>query len=171
MTIYRFREDGVFKFDNAKLADPQKIGEAVKGLEPNDRGARAVVDAARDPKHPAHICLEWDNEKIGDKWRLEQARSLIASIEVVELADTPNEVRKRAFVSLSNGDGTGRSYRAVEEIEHDPALQRILLEQALAELKSWLHRFRDLAAIAGHVAAAQKAAEALLHEMDTDKAA
>lgn len=44
--------------------------------------ARALVDAARSTKHPLHNHFVWDNAIAGDKYRLDQARAIIASVRM-----------------------------------------------------------------------------------------
>ncbi len=44
---------------------------------------RATVDAARDPANPLHEQFEWDNGIAGEKFREQQARSLIRTVKLV----------------------------------------------------------------------------------------
>jgi hypothetical protein len=43
----------------------------------------AVVEAAKNPKHILHECFDWDDTSAAYKYRLDTARHLIASIEVL----------------------------------------------------------------------------------------
>lgn len=59
--------------------------QAIHALE--DRNGRiapeAVVRAARNPGHPLHGEFEWNDGRAAERYRLDQARTLIASVRIV----------------------------------------------------------------------------------------
>jgi hypothetical protein len=44
--------------------------------------ASAVVDFARDPSTALHARFDWDDSEAAEKWRLEQARTIIARVKI-----------------------------------------------------------------------------------------
>lgn len=140
----------VFKADRPLLgvresdkADAQVIGEALDEITQANSGhltAKSVVDAARNTRNALHRYFEWDNVKAAESFRLDQARTLIASIHT-EVAETQAPVR--AFLSV-NDDKQGKSYRTVREIMSSSDLQLKVLEAAERDLLAFEGRYRNL---------------------------
>jgi hypothetical protein len=163
---YEFRDDKPLGFRNADKADPQTIGETLAGLAVEHGGHLKpddVLQAAADRRSYLSQFFTWDDKEAAESWRLNEARALIRSVEVVE-AEAPNEERKRAFLSIT--DTQGRSYRPVQQIEADPRLQALVLAQAIKDLRAWQRRYRDLRDICALVEVAASAAAELSKRTD-----
>jgi len=76
--------------------------------------AETVVAEARSKKSPLHQYFDWDNKVAGEKWRLEQARSLIRRAIIV--VGEP-EKKVRAFVHVRSAN----SYKPVEDVWKSPS--------------------------------------------------
>lgn len=140
MIRYAFR-DGPVLIKAAKDADPQVIGETLASINERSGGRMpptAVVDAARDEANPLHPHFDWDNEVAGEKWRIEQARSLIRSIVAIEDDD---DRPAPAFVSINDN---GTAYRAIGEVRSSADLQAKLLAAADRDLQAFQTRYRAL---------------------------
>jgi hypothetical protein len=61
-----------------KVARELEIIRARRGM----LTAPILLDEARKKSHPLHNCFEWNDSKAAEQFRLQQARSLIKSIEV-----------------------------------------------------------------------------------------
>lgn len=127
--------------NNAKKADPQKIGEALAKIAGANQGLLApevVVKAAENPRNALHQHFEWDDAKAANAYRLSQARTIIRLIatEDVEGDAVP------AFYSIS--DKGGRAYRSYAEVKESPRLQRLILESARRDLEAFQRRYRQL---------------------------
>lgn len=112
-----------------------------------------VLEAARDPDHALHKHFTWDDGEAAERYRLQQAGTLIRRARVTI---TPREggpsVNVRAFVSLEADRGR-EGYRTVEAVIASPALKSEMLAAALAELRALRRKYADLAELAGvHVA-------------------
>jgi hypothetical protein len=141
MLKYVFREP--LTIQSAADADPQKIGEALAGIAKSNKGELtppAVVDAARDKKSPLHRHFEWDDNVAANKYRLDQARSLIRSIHVED--DDAEDGHAAAFISISDKGGT--AYRTLGEIKGSADLQAKVLAAAERDLDAWTKRYRAL---------------------------
>ena len=102
----------------------------------------AVVDVARDPAHPLHGRVEWDDTVAAEKYRLDQARQLIRVVKVTETrGDTL--LRTREFVSVHREDGP--SYVPIEEVKADEFTSKLVLQQAAREWRQMLARYQHLA--------------------------
>jgi hypothetical protein len=62
--------------------------------------ADLVVEAARDPEHPWHDRIDWDDETASHRWRQMQARMLIRSVRY-ERRDPDALPREQSYVSMA----------------------------------------------------------------------
>jgi len=95
--------------------------------------AEMVVDDARKPSSPLHDFFEWDDTEAAGQWRLQQARVLVASIEIVR-EDNPNETT-RAYHFLKE------RYVASDKVFSDMEMRQQVVENALRELEGWQRRY------------------------------
>lgn len=107
-----------------------------------------VVEVARDPNHPLHHRIEWDDSKAGPKWRLEQASLLIRKAKIVYRDDPTAPRDLRAFVSTRQPGERKSEYRPVEEVVADPVSREILLRQFERDWRAFKARWEHLAEFA-----------------------
>jgi hypothetical protein len=125
-----------------KRANAQEIGEALDAIRLGNGGelhAADVVEEARDPKSLLHAHFEWDDRRAAEAHRLDQARTLIRSIRIV---DDDSDRSKPAYLSIRAEDGT--AYRSLGDILSSSNLRQRLLEQAQRDLDSWTARYAEL---------------------------
>ena len=122
--------------------------------------ARAVVKWARShPKSELHKRFEWSDSEAADKWRLQQARVLIASVTI---EPRPNQV-VRAYVNLkSDRVGDQPAYRRTVNVMSDAEQRAELLQMAKDELGRVRRTFATLTELASvwHAIDAATASEA-----------
>jgi hypothetical protein len=155
MIKYRFKEDEPLTIKAADKANPQKIGEALTAISATNGGhlvPSAVVQAARDTKSVLHRHFEWTDKIAAEKYRLDQARSLIRCIHV-ESDETESGVT-RAFLSIR--DKSGVSYRTVEDVLNSADLQQRVLAQAERDLIAFETRYKNLEDICSLIRAARE---------------
>lgn len=139
---YFFKEDKFLAIKNKAKADPQRIGEALEEVRLNNKGKLTPVDAvkaAADRNNPLHPHLEWDDEKAGHAHRLHQMRSLINSIDSIELG-TATARQMPAFVSIRGAESV--AYRRTGDVLRSAYLTKRLLEQAKGELLAFQRRYQ-----------------------------
>lgn len=166
--IYSFREDLVPGFKNHDKADPQAIGEALQKITDGNNGRltpSAVVTEATKRSHPLHRHFEWDDTVAAEAFRLDQARSLISSIEIT--STDSDRGAARAFLSIN--DRGGRAYHAVSEVLVSRDLQLGVLRLALRDLTAFEKRFRDIQDICELVRVARDKLASKLHDLDPDR--
>jgi len=117
----------------------------VVGLEQNGRlTPDMILHDARRPDSPLHHLFEWDNERAAAEWRLEQARSVIRT---VEYRITRNSVTLTAPRYVPDPTKTGRrqGYLAMDAIAEDAAMT---VQAVIAELNRALGSVKRAARIA-----------------------
>lgn len=141
MIRYAFK-DGPLAIKNKAKADPQKIGEALAAVAAGAQGhltPKAVVETARNPRHVLHKHFEWDDEAAANAFRLDQARTLIRSIHIV---DTSRDESPPAFISIA--DKGGVSYRTLGDVLDSADLQAKVLLAAERDLEAFERRYQRL---------------------------
>jgi hypothetical protein len=131
-----------------KAKTPTRIrirAQAIQALEKAGQlTADALVQAARDPRHPMHRDFPWDDAKAGHQYRLNLARSYIAEVRIVITTSTrqviaPAYLRDRNVAPL-------QGYIATQALQsdHDAAQETLLYE--LARAQALFERVREIAA-------------------------
>lgn len=128
--------------DGRKL-DANEVGQEFEKIE-SKYGvvtAEKVVAIAEDENNVLHNYFEWDNDKAGHLWRKQQARTLIACVEVTYINEDKTEpVTVRAFVNTKKDTGYQRIEKVVTNID---SYQR-LLDKAYDDLRAVRDKYTDL---------------------------
>lgn len=167
MIRYVFKDDWV-ALKNASKADPQKIGEALAKITADHSGRLTpenVVGAAQQKSHVLHKHFEWDDATAAHHYRLDQARTIIRSIKVV---DEETEETQPAFVSVADN---GVAYRSVQEVVTSRELQLSVLRQAERDLHAFEKRYSMLQDVCELVKSARSKIEARAADLETRAAA
>lgn len=115
------------------------VGGTFARLVEEGRGTAAeLVREASSPKSPAHKHFEWDDEKAAHRYRVDQARHYIRSIEVV--VESIDSEPLRAWWPVTR---TGH-YQRVDRVVEDEDLLKALIEQARRDLVVWSRRYEQL---------------------------
>jgi len=82
------------------VKDAQRIGEELELIKSKETlNPRSVVKKAKDRKSVLHNYFDWDDNVASEKWRLQQARSIVNHvIEVVIIKG--EQVEERAFFNV-----------------------------------------------------------------------
>lgn len=105
----------------------------------------AVVAHARDPASPLHHLFEWDDRVAAEQHRLEQARTLLRSCQVVvERRDVTLRVPRFVRDTEAERDAQGYVETAVLRTHQDAARDALVAE--FSRVGSGLARARALAA-------------------------
>jgi hypothetical protein len=106
--------------------------------------ALLVVDAARDPDHPWHSRIDWDDETAGQHWRLMQARALIRSVRYERRTET-RIIAAPAYVRDPDAAANEQLYVSVASLRNDEDRARSALITEFARVASALRRAREIA--------------------------
>ena len=148
--------NGVHVFPGYDKADANAIGWALQAIA-DANGGRLEPDkaiaAARSRSHPLYPHLTWDDKVAGQRWRIQELRTITRALRLVGEPDEEGEpTLRRAWLSIEDN---GVSYRGVEEVLSSQSLQVAVMKKALADLKAWEERYRDLDDICALVRAAR----------------
>lgn len=105
--------------------------------------AEDVVAAASNPDHPLYQDFEWDDSVAGHKYRVQQARTMIAEVRVVITTST----KKLSVVGYIRDprSAPGPGYVATAELRTESeAAQEALLNET-TQLQARLERVREIA--------------------------
>ncbi len=102
---------------------------------------KEVIKAAKKKNSPLYRYFEWDDTTAAEKWRLEQAGSLVRAVGVI-YGDNPKRRPTRAYVSVEK-DGE-RGYMEISDVMTNADLRDQLLTQALNEAESFKWKYKTL---------------------------
>lgn len=120
-----------------------KILESMPQITPE-----AVVAAARPETSPLHSLFCWDDTIAAEEWRKQQARVLIANIEIVE----PEQPTVRAFLNIRTVTGESE-YFATKQAMANKETREQVLAAAVKELQAFRRKYSGLSQLAGIFAA------------------
>lgn len=122
--------------------DASAIGTILERLKSTGSlTAERVVQEATNRRSPLHKHFTWDDAKAANLYRLEQARKLIRSIEVVVQTPKGREVPMRAYFSVRDAEGQ-RSYQGMTYVFETPALSDQIISEAHAQLQAWVAKYK-----------------------------
>lgn len=112
------------------------------------RLAAPTVVAEATPKNaPLHPYFEWDDRKAAHQHRVEQARTLIQSVEIEMTQTDGTRVPVPAYVSLRGRRGDNKGYMSTQDVFSDRELRAMLLREALDDLAAFERRYKRLSAL------------------------
>lgn len=150
--IYQWKEGSRFP------VKAQAVGERLAELSDGDIGRvtpQEVVDDARPEEAVLHPCFEWDDFEAAEKYRQEQARSIIRCVRVVHDEAKPPAL---GYVSVRLPE-EGPAYVTTARAMSDDDLRNQAIADALGGLRAWQRRYEHIAELEPIFAAVQKAVE------------
>lgn len=81
----------------------------------------SVLNIARDKSSALHGLFEWDDSKAAEKYRLQQAMTIINNIEVVIVSDGGS--RNIPFFEIVRTSDDGSRYKPITELDYDEVKQ------------------------------------------------
>lgn len=124
----------------------QVVGDTLKKLEAehNVVTPAAVVSIARPRTAPLHGCFEWDDGRAAEKYRLDQARLIIRSVEVVHMLDNGKQERELGYVSIAENKPGSSAYMNTRDALKDERYSAKIIDDAKAQLLGWRRRYGHL---------------------------
>ena len=124
--------------------DANVVGKALESIEAEHGAVTAelLVKKATPVDSELHSLFEWNNKKAAEKWRLQQARVVIASVKVVYEEKKEEPITTRAFVNV----GTKRRGQFITTATalSDEKSREIVLKHALQELAAFKAKYAGL---------------------------
>ena len=127
--------------------DAYRILEKVRTKNNGNITPAEVVKVSKPKRSPLHNEFEWDDSVAGEQYRLDQARYIIRSIEVVR-EELP-AVQSRAFeatviATQTEGEKPKSVYRRTEDILADPIARSDLLASFVRDVLVLRKRYAAL---------------------------
>lgn len=124
----------------------QKELQAIANRHDGMLPAKAVVEWARkNPRSELHKRFTWDDSEAAERYRLWEARVLIARITI----EPRKDIHVRAWVNLpSDRAGEEPAYRATVRVMSDDAMRAELLQSVKDELGRLRQKHADLSELA-----------------------
>lgn len=121
---------GLYKADAQKVADEIGSGQ----ITPQE-----VLEKAKDLNSELHKCFEWDDTIAAEKYRLQQARSIIINLVYVPKKEEEQSVRCFSLTSKVS------TYQPTQQFLVQEDEYQTLLKRALAELEAFKRKYHTLA--------------------------
>lgn len=136
-----------------KGVSADKVGRELEVIESENELTNVnVLEYARENKtSELNKCFDWNDKTAGEKWRLQQANNILASISIVVNEDEPKETIK-AFVNIKTKEEKRVFKNVVSVIENDEEYLQ-LKENAKRDFISYKEKYdkvlklKDLKAI------------------------
>jgi phenylpyruvate tautomerase PptA (4-oxalocrotonate tautomerase family) len=138
--------------EKLKVQKNQLIAERVSQLlaKHGRLAPKFVVADAENPKSVLHDQFTWDDSIAGPKYRLAQARRLIASVTLVITRHT-HVYRSVAFVRNPRIPPSEQGYISTEELckPKNKETAILVIDSEIKQVRARLERLRDLADVLG----------------------
>lgn len=103
-----------------------------------------VVSEAENPESPLHSLFEWDDAKAGHRYRIDQARKLIARVTYKVTVDKVS-VMVPEYLRDPKAASDHQGYRRTATIATDVDMARVALDEELRRLRGAFDRARRVA--------------------------
>lgn len=147
---FKFKESMLRYYGEHRGLDAQKVGDALSRIgNGNVYAAKPadIVAAARPKTSALHNAFDWEDSVAANRWRLAQARGLVASVVTVRINPLGEEVETRAFVSVKGRESF--AYQRIDQIFGDEHVRIQVLRRALDDLRAFRNRYQVLEDLLG----------------------
>ena len=145
--IYQWKLDALYKNVSA-----QDVGELLEGFA-NEGGfisPRRIVVEARPETSILHPMFEWNDEQAAERYRYEQARTLLRSLVTVHVEGCKEpEEPIRAFVNITGK--SERGYKQISAVINTPTDHRYLLDCAANDMEAFRRKYTVLTSLSGNI--------------------
>jgi len=127
--------------------NPQEAGEYLDRLAKKAGGLvpSKIVEEAEDPQAVLHTCFEWDDTRAAQKYREDQAGTILRNLVVIHESDEDDvPLKTRAFVRVAAEQSTYSRYVDIASALADSKMRESLLEVAKNELRSFQIKYHNL---------------------------
>lgn len=132
--IYQFKIPGIYDVDAQTAGEElNRIYEKHGSLTPED-----VVAESRDEHAPLHSVFEWDDSIAAERYREQQAGTLIRAVVTVAEDNAGAKQEVRAFVN------TRVNYQPINVVLATPDMTEFMLSKAMDELMAFRRKYAAL---------------------------
>jgi len=139
------------QYKNTEKFTPEVIGEVLEVKETFGLTAENLLRKASKKSSLLYEFFDWDNSSAGEKWRLQQARSLINEIKII-VEDKEIYAFENVNICISEDKSQtakpskfgSREYKTIVEVMNNEDYRNQLIHRALAEANYWKERHAEL---------------------------
>ena len=137
------------QYKNTEKFTPEVIGEVLEVQVKYGLTADSLLKKESKKSSSLYEFFDWDNSSAGDKWRLQQARTLINEIKII-VEDKEIYAFENVNISMADKEDSvknkfsSREYKPRVEIMDNADFKQQLIQRALAEAKYWKERHSEL---------------------------
>jgi hypothetical protein len=125
-------------------ANAQLVGEEILSIG-ESATAQQVLDKGRDYNTELHKCFEWNNDIAAEKYRLDQARSVLRNLVFTRSDDQVKEDKPEIRVfHVTEQQAKGCEYKPLPTIIKNDNEYQKLLQRAYAELHAFKIKYQHL---------------------------
>jgi hypothetical protein len=139
---YAFTENRLIRsIVNLDSLNPQECGEELEKLRnaAGDLTTESVLESARSKRSPLHKAFIWDDTVAAKKYRTQQARTLIKSVEVTVI-----DQGEPVVIPVSVQVAGASHYKNTVDVLSDEEARAQLVERALGDARKWMGRYNML---------------------------
>ena len=142
--------------------DANVLGKILEQIEKKEGGIspEALVKVSRSARAKTHSMFEWDDDKAGERYRLEQARLAIRSVSVVVHIPDDGDRSIRAFSSVVQDTGVRHYVNTVNSMDARD-MRDAMLQDCLSALLAFRKKWADLVVVADALAPIDAAVDQL----------
>jgi len=138
------------QYKNTEKFTPEVISEVLEVKDTYGLTAENILRKASKKSSSLYEFFDWDNSSAGEKWRLQQARTLINEIKIV-VEDKEIYAFENVSVAVQETEPTkspskfgSREYKTIVEIMNNEDYRNQLIHRALSEANYWKERHAEL---------------------------
>lgn len=125
-----------------RAVSAEKVAKHIEQLEKQygEVSSEIFLESARSESSEMHKLFEWDDKKAAEKYRIQQATQIIASIRVTVVSEEQEPVITRAYVQYEPRKSGYVSIRAAMD---DAEKKGSVMAQARKELKWFTEKYKS----------------------------
>lgn len=141
---YKWRLNGLARKVDAEKAvtELERINTIFGKLTPE-----LIVDTAREKNNPLHPLFDWDDSVAAEKWRLQQARTVLNNIEITVISN--GETREIPAYEVTTKTEGYKNILCFEKSDVDFVKDQILRD--LGYLKTKLQLYKNFDKVLNHI--------------------
>jgi hypothetical protein len=144
---YKWKLNGLSRKVDAEKAvqELERINAVFGMLTPE-----LIVDAARDKNNPLHSLFDWNDTVAAEKWRMQQARTVLNNIEVTVISN--GEIRNISVYEVTTKAQGYKNIVCFDKSDVEFVKNQILRD--LSYLKTKLQVYKNFNKVVGHIESA-----------------
>jgi hypothetical protein len=142
-TVYYVSKESPISNAQAQVLGPEL--ERIAKANGSKLRPGALVKAATPKSSPIHdIRFVWDDKIAGHRYRLDQAREIIAAVKIriVKRGQTEPEQPIREWLNIVDADGD-QYYQSIRVVARSKAKTAHVIDEALDRLQLWTDRYNQ----------------------------